>query len=283
MTDATPPLSIDGWLDALLRRHMAALTRSEFLKAVRALSARYVEQRRALPDRSPLDSAGKRAAFAAFFAPLHFFTARAVIEALGPSVAAFDDVLDLGCGTGVVGAAIAVGRPCRVTGIDQQGWALKEADWNWRMLGIDGRTRRGDLHSAIAARRPAGVGRRAIVFGWSLNELTAPERARLHPQIDAAVRAGDTVLILEPLAKTAVPWWDAWREALAPLGARADEWRLPNTLPAALRALDAEAGFRRDALGARSLVIPGLDTPGPDVSRRAVRGGPAESATVPRE
>ena len=37
----------------------------------------------ALPDRNPLDSAGKRAAFAGFYAPLHFLTTREVITGLG--------------------------------------------------------------------------------------------------------------------------------------------------------------------------------------------------------
>ena len=63
------------------------MTRSEFLKAIRALSARYVERRGALPDRSPLDSAGKRAAFAGFYAPLHFLTVRAVIGGAGRAAA----------------------------------------------------------------------------------------------------------------------------------------------------------------------------------------------------
>src|SRR5207247_822586 len=60
---------LDQWLEALGARHRSSFTSSEFLKALRALSARYVERRGALPARSPLDTAGKRAAFAAFYAP----------------------------------------------------------------------------------------------------------------------------------------------------------------------------------------------------------------------
>src|SRR4051794_40832473 len=73
---------IDRWCEALIARHTASLSRPEFLKAVRALSARYVEARGRLADRSPIDSAGKRAAFAAFYAPLHFVTMREVVRAL---------------------------------------------------------------------------------------------------------------------------------------------------------------------------------------------------------
>src|SRR5262245_7039463 len=63
---------VTAWLDALVARHTANLSPPQFFKAIRALSARYVESRGRLPDRSPVDSAGKRAAFAAFYAPLHF-------------------------------------------------------------------------------------------------------------------------------------------------------------------------------------------------------------------
>ena len=61
---------------------MASLSRVEFLRAARALSARYVETRRTLPDRSPLDSAGKRAAFALLFGPIHFAAVAGVVDAL---------------------------------------------------------------------------------------------------------------------------------------------------------------------------------------------------------
>ena len=73
----------DAWLESLPARHAASMTRSEFLKAIRALSARYVERHGALPDRSPLDSAGKRAAFASFYAPLHFVTTQQIIASVG--------------------------------------------------------------------------------------------------------------------------------------------------------------------------------------------------------
>ena len=80
---------LEVWLAALQHRHRAALTSAEFLKALRALSVRYVERRSELRSRSPLDSAGKRAAFAAFYAPLHFVTTQEVVRALsaGPKAA----------------------------------------------------------------------------------------------------------------------------------------------------------------------------------------------------
>jgi hypothetical protein len=70
-----------------------------------------------------LDSAGKRAAFAAFYAPLHFLTMRAIVQELvvadSTPVTHIDTIVDLGCGTGVAGGrwrsrtAGAEARGCR--------------------------------------------------------------------------------------------------------------------------------------------------------------------------
>ena len=169
---------LDGWLAALHERHRSALTSAEFLKALRALSARYVERRAELAGRSPLDSAGKRAAFAAFYAPLHFLTTREIVRALGlaPERAGTSAhgarrtvidppkdgrttralIVDLGCGTGVASAAWAraQGGSPALLGIDSHPWALAEARWNWRKLGLKGETRRSDL--VIEAERLTG-------------------------------------------------------------------------------------------------------------------------------
>ena len=58
--------------------------------------------------RGALDSAGKRAAFALFYAPLHFIAVTEVIRALATSREAPATILDLGCGTGAAGAAWAL-------------------------------------------------------------------------------------------------------------------------------------------------------------------------------
>jgi methylase of polypeptide subunit release factors len=132
---------INGWLEWLVARHTAALTRPEFLKAVRALSARYVERRADLPRRRAADSAGKRAAFAAFYGPLHFLIVCEIVRRTGLAGVTADVVLDLGCGTGVAGAAWALSArdaPLAVVGLDRDRWALDEARWNWHRLGVWG-------------------------------------------------------------------------------------------------------------------------------------------------
>ena len=65
---------VDSWLAALEERHLANLTRPELTRALRALSSCYVERREKLTSGAALEGAGKRAAFALFYGPLHFLT-----------------------------------------------------------------------------------------------------------------------------------------------------------------------------------------------------------------
>src|SRR2546425_7422522 len=101
------------WFEALEKRHLANLGFSEVRRAVQALSSLYVERRGRLGGASAVDGAGKRAAFALFFGPLHFLLIREVIRELQAGVPKRAAILDIACGTGVAGAASApaVGRP----------------------------------------------------------------------------------------------------------------------------------------------------------------------------
>lgn len=255
-------VSVDAWLESLPARSAGSMTRSEFLKAIRALSARYVERRGALPDRSPLDSAGKRAAFAGFYAPLHFLTTREVVAALGGAPSNVASIVDAGCGTGVAGAAwaFASGATAAITGIDLSGWTLDEARATWRDLGLRGRAVRGDIVESLerlAADTPRATPTRrtGVVLGWSLNELDASARLRAERSLFALADRGVPILAIEPIARQLVPWWEQWAARSVAAGARSDEWRFPVTLPAALAALDRDAGFDRDALTARSVAF----------------------------
>jgi SAM-dependent methyltransferase len=247
---------IATWLDALHHRHVAPYRPQEFTRALRALSARYVERRNELAERSPLDSAGKRSAFAAFYAPLHYVTIREIVCALPDRAREVRQIVDLGCGTGVGAAAwqAAAGHPLQTVGVDQSQWALEEAKWNWRELNVSGRAKRGDLIAEIPARPPASLpGHSALILAWSVNELPKDAHTRLLPLLLTFAEKGGQILIVEPLARDAAPWWDRWVEAFAPLGARADEWKFRIDLPPLLKELSARAGFHREYLGARSL------------------------------
>lgn len=263
---------IDDWIRQLIDRHTRVFTRAEFLRSVRALSARYVERRSELPDRPPLDSPGKRAAFAGFYAPLHLLTAHAIGHALGPPSHLPLETIDLGCGTGAASAgwALAATERPKLVGIDRLSWPLGEAAWNWTTLGLSGETRRGDLvgtaarmvHDQIRDRRPSRPIARHVMLGWTVNELDPDSRRRLLESLLAMAASGSSALVIEPLARRATPWWEEWRDALAPFGVRSDEWRFEITLPAVLAELDREAGFRREGLTAKSLWIaprPALD------------------------
>src|SRR6516162_6707610 len=96
------------WLEALERRHQKDLKFSEIRRGVQALSSLYVSRRERLDRNSALDGAGKRAAFAMFFGPLHFLLVREILRALGARIPQGTAILDLGCGTGVAGAAWAL-------------------------------------------------------------------------------------------------------------------------------------------------------------------------------
>jgi hypothetical protein len=248
-------------------RPPTALPGPAFLTAVGALSARYVARRAQLGRRSPTDSKGKRAAFAGYYAPLHFLVVRHIVRQIGAAAASPGTITDLGCGTGVASAAWALEcepRPV-LQGVDRQSWSLEEAAWNWRYLGLEGRVTRGDLTRAIgrtapraerAARRSHDDGRAAYILAWSVNELPARERGDVLAGLEEAGRSGAALLVIEPLANAAAPWWPDWVKAWRRLDGRADEWTL--TLPAAtlLRDLNEAAGFRHGTVGARSLWLP---------------------------
>jgi hypothetical protein len=254
-----PTERIDAWSSALVARHTATLSTHELLKCIRALSARYVETRREIATKPPADTPGKRAAFAVFFAPIHFFTVRAIVPSL-PAAANIDTIVDLGCGTGAAAAGWAIGTGARVTGVDRHGWALDEARWTWRTLGIAGRAERGDLVAAaeaLARRLDARSARStALLLAWAVNELAPPARTRLRAAVETIASRGATILIIEPIARRVSPWWHDWLTALAPFGARDADWKMPAALPPPLAALDEAAGFRREELTARTLLVP---------------------------
>ena len=72
----------DNWLSALEARHFADLTFPEVARALRALSSAYVERRGRWQAGAALSGAGKRAAFALFYGPLHYPLVREITGAL---------------------------------------------------------------------------------------------------------------------------------------------------------------------------------------------------------
>ena len=154
-----------AFYEALEARHRAELTFPEVRRALQALSSLYVERRERMAGGGALEGRGKRAAFALYYGAIHFVLVREIARALGPALPPPARILDLGCGTGTAGAAWALERhpPATVEGVDVSGWAVAEARWTLRQLGIPGGATRGDAVSAglrrDARRAPRGVHR----------------------------------------------------------------------------------------------------------------------------
>ena len=240
------------WLDQLEQRHFADLQFSEVTRALRALSSAYVERRDSLRAKNPFETAGKRAAYALYYGPLHFLTVQAIVHQLPRALDPIAHLADWGCGTGAAGAAwaSAVSPLPRVTAIDAHPWALKEAAATYDAFGLDAEVRRADV---ARARVPASV--EAVIAGWVVNEITGAARAELLPRFLDLANRGTRVLIVEPIATRVSPWWPEWARQFEQAGGRADEWKLRVELPDLLRRLDRSTGLRHDQLKARSLFM----------------------------
>jgi hypothetical protein len=262
-----------AWIAALEARHLASLTFPEVSRALRALSATYVERRQKLAEGAALAGAGKRAAFALFYGPLHYLLTREIVRELnaadpGPSL-----LVDLGCGTGAAGAAWASGFASapRIFGVDHHPWALHEAAWTYGAFGLSARTRRADAAGAVLPDR-----RGCVLAAFILNELPAESRDRLRPRLIESAAEGSRVLIVEPLAGFVARWWPEWRDAILAAGGRADEWRFLVELPPVVAKLDRSAGLNHRELTGRSLWLPGSTEATLRAARRtsAPRSGP---------
>jgi SAM-dependent methyltransferase len=242
----------ESWIADLERRHLAELSFPQVRKGLQALSSLYVERRARIGSGAAFDGAGKRAAFALFFGPLHFLVVGEVVAALGAAVPPLARVLDLGCGTGAAGAAWALAAGAGVQGVERSGWAATEARQTYAVLGLVGRAAAGDL---LRERLPgAGAG---ILLGWAVNELDDDGRGALLPRLLEAARRGARVLVVEPIAARPVPWWTAWATAFGEAGGRDDLWRFQAELPPVVALLDRAAGLDHRLLTARSLFLPG--------------------------
>jgi hypothetical protein len=245
--------AFDSWLTALEARHLANLTRAELTRALRALSSCYVERRTKLAGGGALDSAGKRAAFALFYAPLHFLTVDQIVKALDPSARSVRTIVDLGCGTGSAGAAWALGadEAPAIAGVDRNRWALDEAAWTYRQFGLRARTTAADIGS-FQLRAQQGTG---VLLAYAVNEFTRDKRDALLGRLLAAVRNGARVLVVEPIARGPSDWWPEWVDRCAGANTRADEWRFSIALPTVLHEIAKGAGLNPKELTARSLFI----------------------------
>lgn len=245
---------------------------------MRALSSAYVERREsALADRRALDGAGKRAAFALYYGPIHFLLVQHIARELGVAPRA-GTVVDLGCGTGVAGAAIATlaAPPLPVLGIDTHPWTLEEARFTYQTFGLRFDVRRGH---AARSRFPSDTS--FVVAAFVVNELNDADRSALLKELigtpgsrfsasapqalrrDLAVARSASEggpdpgsrLIIEPISRRVSPWWPEWEREFLARGGRSDEWKFRIDMPPIVKRLAKAAGLRPDVLTARSLFL----------------------------
>ena len=248
------PMLPTGWIGDIQERYGGTLTFPEIRKGVVALSRIYVEERRRIDRGAVFDGAGKRAAFACFYSPLHFLLVREIVTVLGAEREPPRRILDLGCGLAVAAAAWATlcERKPQVVGFEKSSWAADEARWLLSTLGLRGRIHQKPLHEAP----PAGKGD-AVVAAYIVNELEATGRRKFLDSLLSAAGRGASVLVIEPLARRTSPWWAKWREKFLEASGRADEWRFMVSLPPPLALLDRASGLDHAELTARSLYLRG--------------------------
>jgi hypothetical protein len=240
------------WIAAVEARHLADLRFAEVARAIRALSSSYVERRSRLGRGSALDGAGKRAAFALYYAPLHLLTVQRIVQALHPLPVG--TILDLGCGTGAAGCAWALAQaasgepPPRLHGIDRHPWAVAETRWTYKALDLPGRAEQRELDRASFPGKGSGV-----VAAYTMNEASEDVRLTLLRRYLQGGANGVRILIVEPIAHRVTPWWRNWRRAFEDAGGRAHEWRFEADVPESVRRLGRAAGLDTRELTARSL------------------------------
>jgi hypothetical protein len=89
-----------------------------------------------------------------------------------------------------------------------------------------------------------------------MNELPETVRTTFENVLTRLALDGVSVLILEPIARHAVPWWDATADRLGRTGFRADEWRFAIDRPPIVKKLDQATGLNHTTVTLRSLYHP---------------------------
>ncbi|MBL8137018.1 MAG: methyltransferase [Acidobacteria bacterium] len=253
----TPP-GFERWIADAEARHLRDMTPTEVGRALRALSSTYVERRARLAGRGAFDTAGKRAAYALYYAPRRYQTLTHILGALGAATGPLG-IVDVGCGTGAAGAAWAVhaGAGATLSACDSHPWAVEETRATLQAFGLKGDVRRGAIGGGRGLRpwadNNSGAQARAVMLSYMVNELGDDDRADLLPALLAAASRGARVLLVEPLSRKTSPWWSRWADAVVAAGGRADEWRVTLDLAPITARLGHAA--RLDAAGATARTL----------------------------
>ncbi|MBI3449038.1 MAG: hypothetical protein HY049_09005 [Acidobacteria bacterium] len=219
--DEGPREIFDAWHRSLVQKFSRDLTFPEIRKGVQALSSLYVARRGRLAPSGggAFDGAGKRAGFALFFAPLHFLTIYHAVREIEFDALPFARLWDLGCGTGVGGAAWGLAQrfsaaletgPARgaaapglkIVGVDRASFPLDEAAATYRAFGLRSETRRLDLGGAAGA---GGSAARPAILKIGSAPSTPPARRSKRPEAASPLRGDDAVILAYTLNELPEP------------------------------------------------------------------------------
>jgi hypothetical protein len=258
---------LNVWMAALEARQLSDLTFQEVSRSLRALSSTYVERRQRLGEGAALAGAGKRAAFALFYGPLHFLTVHHIVSALGHPFTSMEALVDLGCGTGSssAGWGLAGAREPGTFGVDRHPWAVEEARRTYADLRMRATFRVDDLIEVpfnVAApsgrrnRQPKDRQGTGVLLAYAANEIAEAERReKLLTRLMNHASGGGKVLVVEPLAGFVAPWWGAWQRRFEGAKGRATEWRFRVEVPPIVEKLGRAAGLNYREIKARTLTV----------------------------
>ena len=233
--------------------------------------------------RRGLDGAGKRAAFALFYAPLHFLLIRHVDRSAAGGQGGIPALVDLGCGTGRRAPRGRRRAACERTppvagSIATRGRSAEARDDLPCVRPPRAASASGDARRIDAADRWRP---------WSCRvhgeRVGAPARSTLLAALMSHAQSGGRVLVVEPLAGFVAPWWSDWQRAFEAAGGRADEWRSEGRSPADRREARSRGrdepprDHRAVALRGHFVGSASADRPGPaEAGRHAPRRRPLQ-------
>lgn len=237
------------YLQAIYQRYFNNLTFQELRRSIQVLSSLYVERRQELRKKG-IAGRGKRAAFALYYGALHFLAVQDLVSKLALDVLLLTDIVDLGCGTLATGIAwtMAMKKPPRLLGIEQQAWAANEARWAIQTTGLHGNVRVGDIVTT-----PWKGERVGVLCAFILNELDDSERDKMANTLLVQEKPNRVTLVIEPIGNRTTPWWPIWKERVLLKNGREDVWALDLALPDWLQNLERASGLNHQPYKVKTL------------------------------
>lgn len=246
---------VAAWVTAAHERWAGSLTFRELRRGASAVSDLYVHKRQSSVTAKVADGRGKHAAFIVYYGGLHLLLVADWLRRTSPPAAL--PVVDVGCGPGVVGAAVArwCGAPSLLAG-DVVGRHLQAAAWTAKHFGVPVKTRRGALPGVLRGKGPQQP--TLYTLGWVLNELDEDAVQECIQALAHRVEQGHGVMVWAPLSTRVTGWWSGLESAIRRTGVpmSAGIHRCRPERPPLIADLDRATRLKHDELGGRVLYAP---------------------------